>query len=66
MVVKLEGGSDEDVELLRHQKVEDECLAEIGEKDTTETTEVEATDNENGEILRNTHALCDICRVFEF
>lgn len=48
VVVKLEGGSDEDVELLKHQKVEDDVLADIGEK---ETEEVETTDNENGEIM---------------
>ncbi|GMR32303.1 hypothetical protein PMAYCL1PPCAC_02498, partial [Pristionchus mayeri] len=60
VVVKLEGGSDEDVELLRQQKVEDDVLAEIGEK---EPEEAETTDNENGEtkkkkmLLHKTQAL---------
>ncbi|GMT33127.1 hypothetical protein PFISCL1PPCAC_24424 [Pristionchus fissidentatus] len=51
VVVKLEGGSDEDVELLRQQKVEDDVLAEIGKKET-EVAETETTDNENGEVKK--------------
>lgn len=36
MVVKLEGGSEEDVEALKNEKIEDDSLFDLGEKKSDE------------------------------
>ncbi|WKY00575.1 hypothetical protein Q1695_014979 [Nippostrongylus brasiliensis] len=36
LVVRLEGGSDEDVEALKHEKIEDDSLFDLGEKKSDE------------------------------
>ncbi|PIO66783.1 Arsenite-resistance protein 2 [Teladorsagia circumcincta] len=38
LVVRLEGGSEEDVEALKHEKIEDDSLFDLGEKKSDEDT----------------------------
>ena len=53
VAVKLEGGTDEDIELLKNQKIVDDALDEIGDKeeDKEENGNTDKSSDENGLIL---------------
>ncbi|KAK5983768.1 Serrate RNA effector molecule [Trichostrongylus colubriformis] len=53
LVVRLEGGSEEDVEALKHEKIEDDSLFDLGEKKSDEDTSADKDEARGSESEAN-------------